>query len=271
MDVGQPLATQELAQGRYAQGLPGTGHRPVVPHQHPPAQTDTATSPPLCRAPPAPSEQGQGQKQCQQPRSEVISIRFPWAKVEAGTFLLRWVLQRGRLEQEMGPVPIYTSTAPEPEPSFPSAVALYMQSHKRHLTKSPFLPYLHKSGVASTAQGTTRGLAVQRRHSRGMQDTAFLLGSNPQTQGERSSQSHPSATPVHVSVQPPPQAITLLGSTTVKEPHVPKQHHHTAMILQVSALTLERCFRESQPLAAGFGGVRRGFGKDYCRRSILHR
>lgn len=59
-----------------------------------------------------------------------------------------FTLQRGWLEQEMGPVPIYTSTAPEPEPSFPSAVALYVPSHKRHFTKSPFLPYLHKSEAA---------------------------------------------------------------------------------------------------------------------------
>ena len=249
MDMGQPLATQELARGRRTRGLPGTGHRPVVPHQHPPTHTGTATSPPLCRAPPAPSEQGQGQKQCQQPHSEVISIRFPRAKVEAGAFLLRRVLQRGRLEQEMGPVPIYTLTAPKPEPSFPSAVALYTQSHERHLTKSPILPYLHKSGAASTAQGITQGLAVQQRHLQGAQDTAFLQGSI--TYKPRAKKA-PRATPAHMSVQPPPQAITPPGSSTVKEPHVLKQHHCAATILQVSVLALERCSRESQPFSCRF-------------------
>lgn len=38
----------ELAQGWRTQGCQGTGHRPFVPHQHPPARGDTATSPPLC-------------------------------------------------------------------------------------------------------------------------------------------------------------------------------------------------------------------------------
>lgn len=172
----------------------------------------------------------------------------------------------------MGPVPIYTLTAPKPEPSLPSAVAPYMQSPKKHLTKSPFLPYLHKSGAASTAQGITWGLAVQQRHLRGAQYTAFLQGSiTLKPRAKKSSQSHPSATPARTSVQPPPQAITPLGISTVKEPHVPKQHHCTATILQVSVPTLERCSRKSQPLAAGFGGVHRGFGKDYCSQSILHR
>lgn len=85
----------------------------------------------------------------------------------------------------MGPVPIYTLTAPKPEPSFPSAVAPYMQSPKKHLTKSPFLPYLHKSGAASTAQGITWGLAVQQRHLRGAQDTAFLQGSRTLKPGQK--------------------------------------------------------------------------------------
>lgn len=104
----------------------------------------------------------------------------------------------------MGPVPIYTSTAPEPEPSFPSAAALCMQFRKRHLTKSPFL---HKSGAASTAQGITQ------------------------------------------------------RSPTVSEPHVPTQRHCAAMILQVLVPALERRSRESQPSAARFKGVHRGFGK----------
>lgn len=65
------------------------GHCPAVPRQYPPAHMDMATSPPLCCAPPAPSEQCQGQKQNQEPCSEIISIRFPWPKVEAGVFLVR--------------------------------------------------------------------------------------------------------------------------------------------------------------------------------------
>lgn len=57
MDVGQSLATQELAQGRSSQGLPGMGHHPNALPQHPLAPTDMATSPPLCRAPAVRSEQ----------------------------------------------------------------------------------------------------------------------------------------------------------------------------------------------------------------------
>lgn len=114
------------------------------------------------------------------------------------------MLQRERLTQETGPVPIYTSTSPEPEPSSPSAVALYMSSHERHLTKSPSLPHLHKSGAASTAWGTTQGLAAQQRHWQGVQDRAFLLGSTHKPRVEYA----PRAIPVPPrSRQPPPQAI----------------------------------------------------------------
>lgn len=114
------------------------------------------------------------------------------------------MLQRERLTQETGPVPIYTSTSPEPEPSSPSAVALYMSSHERHLTKSPSLPHLHKSGAASTAWGTTQGLAAQQRHWQGVQDRAFLPRSNHKPRVKNA----PRAIPVPPrSTQPPPQAI----------------------------------------------------------------
>lgn len=85
----------------------------------------------------------------------------------------------------MGPVPIYTSTAPEPEPSSPSAVALYMQSHKRHLTKSPFLPYLHKSGAASTTQGVTRGSQCGGGACKERGTQPFLRGLQPTNPGQK--------------------------------------------------------------------------------------
>lgn len=135
-------------------------------------------APSLCATPASPSSWGHGHQPSplhplSRPRdksratSPTLSYlhQIPPAKGEAGAFLLRRVPQRGRLEQEMGPVPIYTSTAPEPEPSCPSAAALCMQFHKRHLTKPSFLPYLHKSGAANTTQGITqRSPMVKQPH-----------------------------------------------------------------------------------------------------------
>lgn len=149
------------------------------------------------------------------------------------------MLQRERLTQETGPVPIYTSTSPEPEPSSPSAVALYVSSHERHLTKSPSLPHLHKSGAASTAWGTTQVLAEQQRRWQGVQDRAFLPGSNHKPRVKNA----PRAIPV-----PPPPAIN------------PSRIPHAA-ILQVLVLVLERCLRDSEPSAAGLGGVSEGLGR----------
>lgn len=149
----------------------------------------TRVSIPLCHTssiwtlplapPPAlhPPEQGQHQQPC----SEVVSIRFPcrsWNILPpvGAAKGWRWAL-----------FPFIPRQL-----SLPSALSLSMQPHKRHSTKSPPLPHLHKSGAASTAQGISWALASQ--HSWGTQDTALLLGSNPQTQGEESSQSHPRAT-----------------------------------------------------------------------------
>lgn len=172
------------------------------------------------------------------------------------------MLQRERLTQETGPVPIYTSTSPEPEPSSPSAVALYMSSHERHLTKSPSLPHLHKSGAASTAWGTTQGLAEQQRHWQGVQDRTFLLGSNHKPRVKNA----PRIIPM------PPAACSHLHKPLIPPgSHISKQHHCTTTILQVEVLMSERCFRESELSTAGFGGVHREFGKDWCKWSLLHR